>query len=324
MMLCLHLFNREYKGLFQPVFFIFGKPLSYYISLFCDCCVPIFSFVSGYGLYYKYAQQKEGYKHYCWSSVKKMYVNLWWVILLFPVALGLLIGDEHFPGNWQTVLLNISGLFVSYSSIWWFFCVYIVFLITSSFFFQMADKYNPYFLFLLLFGCYVFGFYFRIYHHFAIENKYFSAIFSLFLNFNWTILQFMTGAFALKYAWNTKVHQFFSTIKYRNTSVLLGIIFLIMIHSIIPNFFISYFLAVVFIFLFLQVEIPLFIKRGLDFLAIHSTNLWLVHSFFYFSFFSTFIYMPQYPILIFLLLLACSLVSSIIINYFILTLKKWI
>ncbi len=54
MMVFLHLFNRGYEGLFEPVIFIGTRPLSFYISLFCDACVPIFAFVSGYGLYYKF------------------------------------------------------------------------------------------------------------------------------------------------------------------------------------------------------------------------------------------------------------------------------
>ena len=45
MMLCLHLFNTlNYQGLFVPLIFIGDKPLVYYISLFCDCCVPIYCF----------------------------------------------------------------------------------------------------------------------------------------------------------------------------------------------------------------------------------------------------------------------------------------
>lgn len=52
MMLCLHLFNQDYKGLFKPLVFIGQQPLSYYISLFCDGCVPVF--ISGNGLVNSY------------------------------------------------------------------------------------------------------------------------------------------------------------------------------------------------------------------------------------------------------------------------------
>lgn len=51
MMLCLHLFNRDHHGLFTPLVFIGQQPLSYYISLFSDACVPIFAFVSGNVIY---------------------------------------------------------------------------------------------------------------------------------------------------------------------------------------------------------------------------------------------------------------------------------
>lgn len=53
MMLCLHLFNNlNYDNLFTPLIFIRSKPLIYYTSLFCDACIPIFAFTTGYALYY--------------------------------------------------------------------------------------------------------------------------------------------------------------------------------------------------------------------------------------------------------------------------------
>ena len=61
MMLCLHLFNRDYNGLFTPLFFVGKQPLTYHISLFSDACLPIFAFISGFRLYYKYKQDKEFY-----------------------------------------------------------------------------------------------------------------------------------------------------------------------------------------------------------------------------------------------------------------------
>lgn len=61
MMLSLHLFNRDYNGLFEPLIFVGEMPLSYYISLFSDACVPIFAFVSGYGLYNSYKNSPSSY-----------------------------------------------------------------------------------------------------------------------------------------------------------------------------------------------------------------------------------------------------------------------
>ena len=51
-MLGLHLFARkEINGLYETFPEINGVPLVYYLALFGDACVPIYLFVSGYGLY---------------------------------------------------------------------------------------------------------------------------------------------------------------------------------------------------------------------------------------------------------------------------------
>lgn len=75
MMLCPYLFNRDYEGLFEPLIFIGSQPLSYYIALFCDACVPIFASVSGYGLYFKFRQNRQNCKSENWSTLKKPYVS---------------------------------------------------------------------------------------------------------------------------------------------------------------------------------------------------------------------------------------------------------
>lgn len=127
MMLCLHLFNRDYQGWFKPLIFIVDTPLSFYISLFSDACVPIFAFVSGYGLYYSYMNNHDAYTKKNRDWVKKLYVRYWIILLLFVVILGNVLAKDGYPGSWQTFLLNFTGLQPSYNGAWWFFAIYIVF-----------------------------------------------------------------------------------------------------------------------------------------------------------------------------------------------------
>lgn len=47
----------------------------------------------------------------------------------------------------------------------------------------------------------------------------------------------------------------------------------------------------------------------------HSTNIWLVHMFFYTYLFEGFIFKFKYPIIIFIMMIGLSLVSSHIINF---------
>ena len=72
MMLCLHLFNRDHNGLFEPLYFVWSKPLSFYVSLFCDACIPVFCFVSGYGLYFNYLKNSIVYNRGNLVQIKKM------------------------------------------------------------------------------------------------------------------------------------------------------------------------------------------------------------------------------------------------------------
>jgi membrane-bound acyltransferase YfiQ involved in biofilm formation len=57
-----------------------------------------------------------------------------------------------------------------------------------------------------------------------------------------------------------------------------------------------------------------FIQKVLTFLGNHSTNIWLIHMFFYMSIFPELTFAPRYPILIFAWLILLCLVSSFVIN----------
>jgi len=89
---------------------------------------------------------------------------------------------------------------------------------------------------------------------------------------------------------------------------------LIIIHGLIPNFIVAPFLAIPFILLFNQIKFSNQINKLILKLSVHSTNLWLIHMFFYQVYFKNFIYSAKYVLLIFLLLIGCSLLSSYFIN----------
>ncbi|WP_126337152.1 acyltransferase family protein [Kaistella antarctica] len=285
MMLCLHLFNQNYHGLFQPLLFIGNQPLSYYISLFSDVCVPIFAFVSGYGLYFSYSNNKETYLEKNTERTKKLYVRYWIILLLFAVFLGWLLNKDGYPGTWQKFVLNLTGLQTSYNGAWWFFTTYILFVFTSKFWFKLLDRANPYLYFVGLLILYLVGFYFRVYKSNLFENVYSHWLHSQSALYFCTLFQFMVGAFALKYNWHKKVTSLFAIVKYKNAIVLFGIILLIVFHGLMPNLIIAPLTAVGFIFLFLQLKFGQRVDNSLDFFTPHATNLWLVHMFLYLIYF---------------------------------------
>ena len=315
MMLCLHLFNRDYHGLFRPLIFIGKQPLSYYISLFCDACVPIFAFVSGYGLYFKFVNSRKTYRIDNLKRLKKLYINYWIILILFAVLLGWVLGKEGYPGGFQKFLLNFLGLNNSYNGAWWFFTIYLFFVLTSGFWFLLLDKLNPY-LFLCILGIlYIVAFYFRVYNKtgiFSHDLIWFHKQLALYFC---TLFQFMLGAFALKYDWNRLASKVFARIHYKNAAALLFIILLIIFHSIVPNFIIAPITGLVFILLFLQLNIGEAGNRILDYFTPHYTNLWLIHMFLYMIYFHHFVYGFRYVPLIFLVLIILCLMCSYIVNF---------
>lgn len=324
MMLYLHLFNRDYIGLFQPLVLIGTQPLSYYISLFCDACVPIFAFVSGYGLYYKYIQNKSAYKKDNINRVKKIYINYWIILLLFAVILGLILGKEGYPGDPIKILLNITGLDPSYNGAWWFFTIYVFFVFTSDFWFRLIDVIKPVRYFIILLIVYLFAFYFRVYKPNVFGNEilhWFQRQFALYFC---TLFQFMLGAFALKYDWNKRVSSIFENLKFKNLAIIFLMLGLIVFHAFVPNFIVAPITGVAFIYLFVQLDLPIILENTLDFFAKHATNMWLTHMFFYMIYFSGFVYSFHYVPLIFIVLVLLCVLSSFIINFINAFLQKYL
>lgn len=314
MMLCLHLFNRDYRGLFQPLLFLGEQPLSYYISLFSDACVPVFAFVSGYGLYYSYNSNQQSYLKKNIDRSKKLYIRYWIILFVFVVLVGLILGKEGYPGTWTKLAFSLTGLVPTYNGAWWYLTIYLLFIFTSRFWFILLDKLNPYYFILGLIFIYLLAFYFRVYKTNLFDNFVLHWMHSQGTLYFCTLFQFMLGAFALKYDWHAKVSHIFAIVKYRNLIASIGILCLIIFHGIVPNFIVAPFTALGFIFLFLQMNFGKWIDLGLDYFTPHSTNLWLIHMFFYAIYFEEIIYAPQNPTLIFIWLLFWCLIASVLVN----------
>lgn len=315
MMLCLHLFNRDYKGVFQPLLFFEKQPLSYYISLFCDACVPIFAFVSGYGLYFKYQKSQHNYCRDNIVRLKKLYINYWIIILIFVLGIGMLVlKSPGYPWSWEKLFLNLTAIKTTYNGAWWFLTIYVLFVLTSEFWFWLLEKLNPYLYLLALGIIYLFAFYFRVKKPDLFSIPVLNDMQMQMSKFFMTLFQFMLGAFALRFKWNTKITKIFTKIKYKNTVSVLGIVVLIVIHALIPNFIIAPITGLAFIFFFCQLQLPKIIQKSIDFFTPHATNMWLVHMFFYLIFFPKLIYSFQYPIIIFFVLVLLCVISSYTIN----------
>lgn len=322
MMLCLHLFNTlNYENLFTPIIFIGSTPIIYYISLFSDACVPIFAFVSGFGLYYKYQSDKNNYN--LKVNLKKLYSlykNYWIILFIFVLGIGSVLQPQEYPGSLLKFLMAFTGLTASdYNGAAWFFTIYVLFFIFSKPIFQTLDRF-PKFSFSAVLVLYFIGFYFRVYNVSNHDTAVFNWLHINLALFSTTLFQFLLGSYSLKYKWKPYVSRIFEKVPFNSLFALIGIVLLMVAHAYVPNFIVAPLTGLGFILLFTQINLSGYFERVLDFLTPHATNLWLTHMFFYLIFFRDFIYSPKYVIPIFLLLLACCIATSYLIN-FILNLK---
>ena len=90
---------------------------------------------------------------------------------------------------------------------------------------------------------------------------------------------------------------------------------MIIVHGIVQPLFVAFITATVTIVLLCICPLPKWLTGLLCCLGEHSTNIWLVHMFFYTALFDGFVFCVKYPIPIFLLLLVVSLASSYVIKW---------
>lgn len=134
-----------------------------------------------------------------------------------------------------------------------------------------------------------------------------------------TYFEFLIGTMVCKNAWLEKI-KYCITDKMQEWTKVTGafaiIIVLLIGHTlIIPSLFIAPFTGVMIILIFSIWEKTELIKKIFLFLGKHSTNIWLIHMFFYHAIFINFVYIGRYPIVILFLMLSITIVCSMCINY---------
>lgn len=315
-MLLLHLFcTKEYNDLFTPIIMVGQTPLIYYIALFADCCVAMYCFCSGYGLMCTYKNNLKEYNRRNLIRICKLYINFWIIVFLFVVVLGYITGNsDTYPGDLKIFILNITAIAVSYNGAWWFFTTYIILVTLSKSINKIIEKYNPILIlvisFIIYFVCYVQ----RIKTVIVFDN----------VILNWGITQIallgtsqlpylVGGIFADKKIYS-KIYERVNCIKFKNVIAIALIVLMIVLHGFVQTLFVAVFTGTAFIVLFNLTDKPKFLEDLLYYLSKHSTNMWLIHMFFYMIYFKEFVFAAKYPVFIFVWLVVLCLISSYVVK----------
>lgn len=315
-MLLLHLFcTKAYEGLYRPLIFIGEIPLVYYLALFGDCCVAIYCFCSGYGLLISYKNNKENYIKNNLIRVFKLYINFWIILFIFVVILGPVMGHGKIcPGDFKKFILTFTALNPAYNGAWWFFTTYIILVLLSPITNKIVVKYNTVLVIAISFIFYAIAYVQRIKGVIVLDNDILNWFIRQIALFGTSQLPFIIGSvFADKKVYS-KLDNICNKIRYKNILGILIIMLMIVAHGIVQTLFVAVFTGIVFICIFNLINKPKWINRLFNYLGDHSTNIWLIHMFFYMIYFKNLVYGAKYSFLIFPWLVILCLASSYIVN----------
>lgn len=112
----------------------------------------------------------------------------------------------------------------------------------------------------------------------------------------------------------SKLDNICNKIRYKNMLGISIMVLMISAHGIVKTLFVAVFTGIVFICVFNLMNKPKWINRLFNYLVNHSTNIWLIHMFFYMIYFKSLVYGAKYSFLIFPGLVILCLASSYIVN----------
>lgn len=311
LMLFLHLFNQlSNVELCQIYLFIGEKP---FINLLTRCAnpVPFFLILSGYGFYKLYSTVgKKGNI----IRILKLYIHYWISLFIFIPIGAYMFGVNRYPGNIISIINNVTGWYTTYNGEIWFLFPNILLVLVSFLIFKFVNKVNWLLVFSLSGTIYFFSYLsIHLYGYYLFTHMLpYMPILFLSLQFS-----FILGMLIAKYVDIEKLKIYF-----KNKSVLgYGLlVLLIIIRLLIETDIFHVIYAVLFIVLFSSISHSKITNSILSELGRRSTSIWFVHTYFCYYYFHDFIYSFKFPILIYIVLLALSYISALIID----SIYKWI
>ena len=295
MMLFLHLFNTQTRVEECTTFvnFINGKPLVYALARVAGLCVPIYLFVSGYGLA-KTADTATG------KRILRLYKRYWYVFLAF-IPLACWLRPDQYPGSAQTLLLNFLALSCSYNGEWWFVFPYVVLLILSRHIIDFTRRHTlrtNAILFVIVFLV-------SLLHKMLVPWSSITAV-KLLKNTLFVLPPFYAGCICA-------LHPSLPLPR-GGRFTLVWIVLFCLVRMMIGASDFNVFFCLLFVFLYLQLEVYAPMRKVLVFFGRYSLYMWLTHTFYAYYLFHDEIYGLRYPLFMYVVLVAVSLATAMLLE----------
>lgn len=311
-MVVLHLFCRKGADVYgTPLLWINDTtPFVYYLGFLAEICVPMYCLCSGYA-HYRLGETNGLTVKRNSKRLLKFLINFWIVLVVFSIV-GLIVKSQDIPVSFTEFLGNLFLYRLSYNGAWWFVATYVLLVSLSFPLFKLVSKVNGIVLFIIMAGQMLFFWIYDGTIKDAISvNPVMSIVATQFVNLVGDVLfAYISGMLIAKY----NVVTFIKKKNIKNIWLLLVLLLISVVVCIVEKGIAMPFYAIIVFLVFNSLKKNKSFTKIFDFLGTHSTNIWLVHMFFYLVLFAGLVQNLKYPLFIFIGMLAICIAVSYIIN----------
>lgn len=306
MMIFLHCFNYHPQNEIADIS-IYNNNLSYWLTKTAGLCVPLYCFLSGYGLYTKYPYP---YK-YCFKKSFLLAKKYWFFLTIF-VLIGV-FGFDAYDINITNLCSNFLGYDTTFNPTLWFLLPYIIVFISSPLLlrFYKKERKKEFLTIIIMLIIYTLGT--GILKLKSMQLIEIPIFFTIVCSCIFLVFYFFCGAFFSKHGIPTIKFKNINTVQ-SNCVILISFIALAIIRCFLDNQFFSPFFCIILLVLILSFKWPSSILSMLEVMGRHSLNMWFIHAYFTYKYLEFCVYWMKYPIFIFISVVLFSYVISIISN----------
>lgn len=313
-MVMLHLFCRLGNLPYTPWIWVGEVPLIYYLGLFGDICVPIFCFCSGYAHYLMADAQGSRYRKRLPGKALRFLSNYWIVVVLFSL-LGLVFDRSgRIPGSWKSFAGNMLAVNMNYNGAWWFVSTYLILLVLSPAMAALTKHLNGLVLTAVSFCIYFAAYVFRFNLIVSLPSPVLQWFWDQTILLGTSQFSYAVGMVCRKYGAVGTMRRWLEGRTVLRRMIVFGLPAVAFLgHCVVQSLFVAPFTAAAVLASLFLAKLPVWVEKCFLVLGKHSTNIWLVHMFFYHRLFPGLVFAAKYPLLILLGMLAiCFAVSAVI------------
>jgi hypothetical protein len=261
----------------------------------------------------------DGYNKSIPQKLLRFLWNYWVVVMVFSVV-GMLSGNgATIPGSIEQFAGNFFLYRLSYNGAWWFVVTYLFLSLLSPLFIGVVKRTHPLLLIGISGGLYFASYLFRFNFVLSIPNTVANWIWNQLILLGTSQFGYVFGMTCRKERWISRLRVEISNTPPLKRCVLKLMTILLVLaafigHCVVQSLLVAPVTAATVLLCLFFVKLPEWMESGLLFMGKHSTNIWLVHMFFYFTLFDGLVFAAKYPLFIFILMMTICVSVSCVIN----------